>query len=107
MSTAAFLGATATAAVQQGQQAPKAGKGATLAQAKKTAQDFEAFFASQMLEQMFAGVKTDSMFGGGNGEDMFRSLLLDAYGKQIAQHGGLGIANSIVAGLVSHQEVAQ
>src|SRR3546814_4192679 len=32
--------------------------------ARKTAQDFEAFFMSQMFEFMSAGIKTDGPFGG-------------------------------------------
>jgi Rod binding domain-containing protein len=86
---------------------PTVQKTSDMKAAKKSAQDFESFFASQMLSEMFAGVKTDSMFGGGNGEDMFRSLLLDQYGKEIAKHGGLGIADSVMRTLTQHQEVAQ
>jgi Rod binding domain-containing protein len=57
-----------------------------------------------MLSEMFAGIKTDGLFGGGQGEEMFRSLLLDEYGKQIAKHGGLGIGDAVMRTLVSAQE---
>lgn len=99
--------AGADASIMQGRAAPKiAAKPASMAAARKSAQDFESFFASQVLEQMFSGVKTDSMFGGGHGEEIFRSLLLDAYGKQIATHSGFGIADSIMRTLTSQQEIA-
>jgi Rod binding domain-containing protein len=78
-----------------------------LAAIRKTAQDFEAVFASQMMQQMFDSIHTDAMFGGGNGEDMFRPMLIDEYGKQIAKHGGLGIAEAVMHTLLSAQEKSQ
>ena len=32
---------------------------------------------------MFSGISTDGPFGGGEGEEMFRSLMIDQYGKAI------------------------
>ena len=75
--------------------------------AKKAAQDFESVFISQMLNQMYEGIPTDGLFGGGQGEAMFRSLMLDEYGKQIAAQGGIGIAASVSRELLKHQEVAK
>lgn len=77
-----------------------------LAAAKKTSQDFETFFASQVLDQMFADVKTDGMFGGGHGEEMFRSLLLDQYAKQIGKAGSFGIGDQVLKSMIAQQEVA-
>ena len=54
------------------------------AQAQKAAEDVEAFFLSQVFETMFAGVKTDGPFGGGQGEKVFRSMLVQEYGKAAA-----------------------
>ena len=71
---------------------------------RKAATDFESVFATQMLTQMFSGVKTDAMFGGGHGEEMYRSMMLDEYGKAITKHGGLGIADAIMKTLISEQE---
>lgn len=79
---------------------------ADVAKAKKTAQDFEGVFLTQMLSQMFSGLSTDGPFGGGQGESMFRSLMLDEYGKQIAAQGGIGIASKVTAELLKHQETA-
>lgn len=73
--------------------------------ASKAAQDFEAVFISQMLGQMYEGISTDGPFGGGQGEAMFRSLMLDQYGKQIAAQGGIGIADAVTRELLKHQEV--
>jgi Rod binding domain-containing protein len=68
------------------------------------AQEFEAVFISQMLTQMWAGVETDGMFGGGHAEDIYRSLLIDEYGKVIAKQGGLGIADHVKAEMLAIQE---
>src|SRR5205823_6295085 len=56
--------------------------------AAKAAKEFESVFISQFLGSMFSGIPTDGMFGGGQGEDMFRSLMIDQYGKQVEQRGG-------------------
>src|SRR5262245_61479108 len=63
------------------------------AQARKADQEFEAMFLSQMYGHIFEGIKTDGPFGGGHAEKMYRSLLVDEYGKQMAQRGGIGIAD--------------
>ncbi|WP_404384818.1 rod-binding protein [Caenispirillum salinarum] len=76
-------------------------------QARKTAQDFEAFFLSQMFQHMFSGIQTDEMFGGGQGEEMWRSMLVDQYGKDIASNGGIGIADQVMKALLQTQEVDQ
>ena len=72
--------------------------------AKKTAQEFEGVFLSQFLSQMFDGISADGPFGGGQGEMMFRSLMLDEYGKQIASQGGVGLADAVTRQLLTTQE---
>ena len=81
---------------------------ADAAAAKKVGQQFEGVLMSQMLNDMFAGVKTDGMFGGGEGEEMFRSLMVDEYAKQITtQGGGLGLADVVTRELLKRQETIQ
>lgn len=63
--------------------------------AKETSEKFEGQFLSFMFQQMFEGVKSDGPFGGGHGEEMFRSLMTDAMGKQMAKKGGIGLADTI------------
>jgi peptidoglycan hydrolase FlgJ len=72
--------------------------------AKKAAQQFEGVFISEFLGSMFEGISTDGPFGGGQGEAMFRSLMLDEYGKQIAARGGFGLGAAITRSLLAHQE---
>jgi len=78
-----------------------------VATAKQAAQQFEGVFLSQFLSQMFDGISTDGPFGGGAGEQMFRSLMLDEYGKQISAQGGIGLANTVTQELLKMQETRQ
>jgi Rod binding domain-containing protein len=80
------------------------GKGKTPEQIKEAAQDFEAFFLSQMLQPMFDTVQTDEMFGGGEGEDMWKSMMVDEYAKQIAKSGGVGVAEQVMQVMIQAQE---
>lgn len=75
-----------------------------LAQAKETAEDFEAFFMTKMMESMYEGVSTDGMFGGGNAEKIYRSMLLTEYGKVMAKTGTIGISDSIMDSIIQMQE---
>jgi len=72
--------------------------------AKKAASQFESVFISQFLGSMFEGISTDGPFGGGQGEEMFRSLMLDEYGKQIETQGGFGLSSAITRQLLHAQE---
>jgi Rod binding domain-containing protein len=38
---------------------------------------------------------------------MFRSLMLDEYGKQIAAQGGIGLADTVTRELLKTQEAVQ
>ena len=67
------------------------------ATADKAAKEFESVFISQFLGSMFSGISTDGPFGGGQGEEMFRSLMVDQYGKGIEQRGGFGLAAAVKA----------
>ena len=86
-------------------EAPKFGQPATKAQARKVAEDFEAFFLSQFIGNMFSGIKTDGPFGGGQGEEIFRSMLTQEYGKIMARNGGVGIADSVYREIIKRQEI--
>ncbi|MGD0190971.1 MAG: rod-binding protein [Rhizomicrobium sp.] len=72
--------------------------------AKKAATQFESVFISQFLGSMFEGISTDGPFGGGQGEAMFRSMMLDEYGKQIEARGGIGLSAAITRQLLHAQE---
>ena len=76
------------------------------AKADWAAKEYESIFVSQFLGSMFSGIQTDSLTGGGQGEEMFRSLLMDEYGKQITAQGGFGLSAAIQRELLKTQEKA-
>ncbi len=82
-------------------------KSANFQAAHKAAKEFEGVFIGQFLGTMFEGIKTDGPFGGGQGEQMFRSLMMDQYAKQMSERGGFGLTDAITRALLSHQEAAQ
>jgi peptidoglycan hydrolase FlgJ len=63
----------------------------------KAAHDFEAMAIGQLLRPMFDTVDSaHGVFGGGDGEAAWRPMLVDAIGKQLAAHGGLGLATPML-----------
>ncbi len=72
---------------------------------RAVAEDLEAVFLAQMLAPMFQALKTDGLFGGGPGEDIYRSMLVEEYGKTIARAGGVGIAEAVQREILRLQEV--
>lgn len=72
--------------------------------AESAAENFEAFFLTRMMESMFEGVSTDGFFGGGQAEKIYRSLLLDEYGKEMARMGGIGVKDYVMQAILQMQE---
>lgn len=68
--------------------------------------DFEAMFVAEMMKPMFEGIKPDPRFGGGKGEEIFQGMMLQEYGKMMADTGQLGIADSIKLELIRMQSEA-
>ncbi|MEO0411759.1 MAG: rod-binding protein [Pseudomonadota bacterium] len=81
------------------------GKIQTPSQARKAAEEFEGMFLSTLLETMFSGLETDGPFGGGNSEEMYRSMMVQEYGKAITASGGIGISDVLERQLLSLQEI--
>jgi Rod binding domain-containing protein len=77
---------------------------AMLAKTRQAAEQFEASFVTQMLSHMFEGVGNDPIFGGGKGEEVFKSFLLDEYGKSVSRAGGFGIADAVQKEMLRQQE---
>jgi flagellar protein FlgJ len=73
----------------------------------EAAQDFEAQFISQMMETMFSTVEVNPEMGGGHAEEIYRSLLVNEYGKLISRTGGIGLADHVKREMIKLQEVGQ
>lgn len=70
---------------------------------KDTAQDFEAVFMAEMLKPMFEGIDVEEPFGGGKGEEIFRGMMLDEFGKEIARRDVTGIQTQVMNKLIEMQ----
>lgn len=86
---------------------PKPASATDSATSRKAAEEFESFFLTQMLEHMFEGIETDGVFGGGYGEGVFRSMMLQEYGRILARSGGIGLADMVGRELLNLQETSQ
>jgi Rod binding domain-containing protein len=102
--TSAIDTTAAMSALQQPSALPAGFRTTDPVKAKQVAEQFEGMFITQFVGEMFSGMKTDGPFGGGQGEEMFRSLMMDEYGKQIASQGGFGLAASVQRELLKTQE---
>lgn len=75
------------------------------AQVEAAAKDFEALFIGQMLEHMFGDSLGDEAFGDKETSEVYKSLMVQEYGKTIADAGGIGIASYVKTELLKLQEV--
>ncbi len=73
------------------------------ARIEATAQEFEGQLVALMLQPMFEGLSTNGPFGGGSAEGTYRSFMLDAFGKQVAKAGGVGLAGPVVREMLKMQ----
>lgn len=71
------------------------------------AKKYESVFVSQMMSHMMKDVGKNSMFYGGQTEEIFKGLLIEEYGKTVADQGGIGLADHIKAELIRIQEAQQ
>jgi Rod binding domain-containing protein len=96
-----------TGAIENTGQAIEAARGAdapaTRPQAAAAAREFDAVFLAQMLKPMFEGLRTDGAFGGGFAEEIYRGLLMEHIGREMAATGGIGLAESVLAEMVKMQ----
>lgn len=67
--------------------------------------EFETVFLAQMLEHMFEGVSVDPLSAGSEGEDVYKSWMIQQYGKTLTDAGGIGIADYVKRELLHLQEV--
>jgi len=74
-------------------------------QINKTSQDFEAVFISQVLQNMFGESVGSEAFGSEETGDIYKSMMMNEYGKLIAKSGGMGIADLVKKELLKQQEI--
>jgi peptidoglycan hydrolase FlgJ len=75
------------------------------AKADAAAKDFESLFLAQMLESMFGESLGDDLFGDAETNEVYKGLMMEEYGRQIANAGGIGIADYLKRELLKAQEI--
>lgn len=70
----------------------------------ETAQSFEAVFLGQMTTMMMETVQQDGDFHGGSGEEMFRGILAEKLGTEMAKRGGIGLAPAVLDQIIKLQQ---
>ena len=64
------------------------------------AQKFEAFVLQSFIQEMMPETQ-ESVFGSGVSGDFWKSMMAEKIAEQVAERGGLGIADTIRAGHVA------
>ena len=70
--------------------------------AKNTAREFEAVFLGQMTKLMMESIEPGD-FSGGHGEEMFRGILAEDLGREMAKGRGIGLSDKVMAEIVRLQ----
>ena len=95
----------ASNALAQARALPNVRGVATLRQARKVSEEFEAVFLGQMLQPMFANIEAAEPFGGSSSEKMWRTMQVEEYGKALSKAGGIGIADAVFREIIKAQEL--
>ncbi len=66
--------------------------------------ELEGVFLSIMMEPMFPDGKDSDIYGGGNGSKVFRTMMLQEYGKIFASAGGVGLTDGIAKQIRRRQQ---
>ncbi len=81
--------------------------GTSRADFAKTAEEFEAVFLGEMSKLMLESVEMGDEFSGGHAEQMFRGILAEKLGGEIARRGGVGLAPTVMEQMIRMQEGSQ
>lgn len=73
----------------------------------RTAEEFEAVFLGEMAKLMLESVEMGDQFSGGHGEQMFRGVLAEKLGGEMARRGGVGLAPAVMEQMIRMQEGSQ
>lgn len=70
------------------------------------AKEFEAMFLTEMVNEMLSEVDLGD-FGGGKAEEHWRYFLAEAFGKELAEQGGAGIARNLEQAMSAYGAAAR
>ena len=78
--------------------------GTSRADIAKTAEEFEAVFLGEMSKLMLESVDMGDEFSGGHAEQVFRGMMAEKLGGEIARRGGVGLAPVVMEQMIRMQE---
>lgn len=87
--------------------APSGQAGDPLARMRAQAEELEGVFLNTLMKEMFSSIDTEGDFGGGFAEETWRGMQAEQISASIANAGGVGLADALVADLIAMQEAAQ
>ncbi len=75
---------------------------------RQAAQQFEGQVLSLLLQPVFAAASNArTAFGGGAAEAQWQPMMTEAYANRMAQAGGLGLRDMVLAHMIRIQEAQQ
>lgn len=78
-----------------------------LGRLRQQAEELEGVFLNTLMKEMFSSIDTESDFGGGFAEETWRGMQAEQFAANVAEAGGIGLADALVADLIAMQEAAQ
>ncbi|MGQ0527381.1 MAG: rod-binding protein [Alphaproteobacteria bacterium] len=84
----------------------EAKKAGDMKRIEEASTEFEGVFIAEMMKPMFDGLNTEAPFGGGKSEEVFRSMMVQEYGRIIARTGSIGLSDDIKTEMIKMQEQA-
>jgi peptidoglycan hydrolase FlgJ len=75
-----------------------------LAKFRAQAEELEGVFLNTLMSEMFSSIDARGEFGGGFAEETWRSMQSEQFASAMAEAGGIGLADSLVADLIKLQE---
>lgn len=78
-----------------------------LGRMRQQAEELEGVFLNTLMKEMFSSIDTEGDFGGGFAEETWRGMQAEQFASSMAETGGIGLADALVADLIALQEAAQ
>jgi peptidoglycan hydrolase FlgJ len=74
---------------------------------RSQAVELEGVFLHTLVKEMFASIETEDEFGGGFAAETWRGMQAEQLANAMAEAGGIGLADALMADLLALQEGAQ
>ncbi len=72
---------------------------------RRQAVELEGVFLNTLMKEMFSSIDTsESSFGGGFAEETWRGMQAEQLAAAVAEQGGIGLADQLMADLLRLQE---